>query len=212
MWPRAAGRRRGPDTPRAASSCLATASLNCSIPARPSSRSGNLPPSGCTMATRPRRASSQASAVCRVCNAWSSPTTRLCETPTLARVHGTRDPVHSGLAASLENPDRLGFPEAKTIVLCMRTNASVELDAGTKTFASGLLADLIAALRRSREGDLVAVVSGDPSIGPELEAWCRFTRNSLVDVAVEESRTRWVLRYGQAPEHVGEDRPVRSRL
>jgi pyruvate-formate lyase-activating enzyme/TusA-related sulfurtransferase len=94
----------------------------------------------------------------------------------------------------------------------MRTNANVELDAGTKTFASGLLPDLIAALRRSRKGDLVAVISGDPRIGPELEAWCRFTRNSLVDVAVEEGRTRWVLRYGEVPENIGEDRPVGSRL
>lgn len=94
----------------------------------------------------------------------------------------------------------------------MRTNANIELDAGAKTFASGLLPDLIAALRRSREGDLVAVISGDPSIGPELEAWCRFTRNSLVDTAVEDGRTRWVLRYGEASEHVGEDRPVGSRL
>ena len=95
----------------------------------------------------------------------------------------------------------------------MTTPANVELDAGTKTFASGLLPDLIAALRRSREGDLVAVVSGDPNIGPELEAWCRFTRNSLVDVAVEEGRTRWVLRYGEAPENIGEEnRPVGSRL
>jgi organic radical activating enzyme/TusA-related sulfurtransferase len=94
----------------------------------------------------------------------------------------------------------------------MRTNANVELDAGTKTFASGLLPDLIAALRRSRKGDLVAVISGDPGIGPELEAWCRFTRNSLVDVAVEGGRTRWVLRYGEARENVGEDRPVGSRL
>src|SRR5260370_29439306 len=112
---------------------------------------------------------------------------------------------------NLETPDRLGFLEPKTIVHRMKTNANVELDAGTKTFASGLLPDLIAALRRSREGDLVAVISGDPSIGPELEAWCRFTRNSFVYVAVEESRTRWVLRYGQAPEHVREDRPVGSR-
>jgi len=94
----------------------------------------------------------------------------------------------------------------------MKTNANVELDAGTKTFASGLLPDLIAALRLSRKGDLVAVISGDPSIGPELETWCRFTRNSLVDIAAEGGRTRWVLRYGQAPEHVGEDRPIGSRL
>jgi hypothetical protein len=101
---------------------------------------------------------------------------------------------------NLKTLDRLGFPEAKTIVHCMRTNANVELDAGTKTFASGLLPDLIAALRRSRKGDLVSVISGDPSVGPELEAWCRFTRNSLVDIAVEEGRTHWVLRYGEAPE------------
>jgi pyruvate-formate lyase-activating enzyme len=94
----------------------------------------------------------------------------------------------------------------------MRINVNVELDAGTKIFASGLLPDLIAALRRSRKGDLVAVISDDPSIGPELEAWCRFTRNSLIDTAVEEGRTRWVLRYGEPPENVGEDRPVGSRL
>ncbi len=94
----------------------------------------------------------------------------------------------------------------------MKTNANVELDAGTKTFASGLLPDLIAALRLSRKGDLVAVISGDPGIGPELETWCRFTRNSLVDIAVEGGRTRWVLRYGEALENVGEDRPIGSRL
>ncbi len=94
----------------------------------------------------------------------------------------------------------------------MRTSANVELDAGTKTFASGLLPDLIAALRRSRKGDLVAIISGDPGLGPDLESWCRFTRNSLVDVSVENGRTRWVLRHGEAPEDVGEDRPVGSRL
>ena len=94
----------------------------------------------------------------------------------------------------------------------MRTIASVELDAGSKTFASGLLPDLIAALRRSRKGDLVAVISTDPGIGSELEAWCRFTRNSLVETAIEEGHTRWVLRYGEAPQNVGDDRPVGSRL
>jgi pyruvate-formate lyase-activating enzyme len=92
----------------------------------------------------------------------------------------------------------------------MRT--SIEVDASSKTFASGLLPDLIAALRRCRKGDLVAVTSSDPDIGPELETWCRFTRNSLVDTAIEEGRTRWVLRYGEASEKVGEDRPVGSRL
>jgi pyruvate-formate lyase-activating enzyme/TusA-related sulfurtransferase len=94
----------------------------------------------------------------------------------------------------------------------MRINANVELDAGTKTFASGLLPDLIAALRRSRRGDLVAVISDDPGIGRELESWCRFTHNSLIDTAVEEGRTRCVFRFGEPPENVGDDRPVGSRL
>jgi organic radical activating enzyme/TusA-related sulfurtransferase len=94
----------------------------------------------------------------------------------------------------------------------MITRPHVELDAGSKTFASGLLPDLIAALRRCHKGDLVAVTSGDPSLGPELEAWCRFTRNTLVDVVVEEGRTRWVLRHGEAPANAGEDRPIGSRL
>lgn len=93
----------------------------------------------------------------------------------------------------------------------MTTHTHVELDAGSKTFASGLLPDLIAALRRCRKGDLLAV-TGDPNLGPELEAWCRFTRNSLVDVATGNGRTRWVLRHGEAPANVGEDRPVGSRL
>jgi organic radical activating enzyme/TusA-related sulfurtransferase len=90
--------------------------------------------------------------------------------------------------------------------------ADVELDAGSRTFATGLLPELIGALRQCRRGDLVAVTSSDPALGPELEAWCRFTRNSLVDVAKEEGRTRWVLRHGEAPANVGEDRPVGSRL
>jgi organic radical activating enzyme/TusA-related sulfurtransferase len=94
----------------------------------------------------------------------------------------------------------------------MMTIADVEVDAGSKTFATGLLPELIAALRRCGRGDLVAVVSSNPALGPELEAWCRFTRNSLVDVAEEEGRTRWVMRHGEAPTNVDGDRPVGSRL
>jgi pyruvate-formate lyase-activating enzyme/TusA-related sulfurtransferase len=94
----------------------------------------------------------------------------------------------------------------------MITIADVDVDAGSKTFATGLLPELISALRQCRRGDLVAVTSRDPALGPELEAWCRFTRNSLVDVTEEEGRTRWVLRHGEAPANVGEDRPVGSRL
>ena len=74
--------------------------------------------------------------------------------------------------------------------------ADIDLDIGRKTFASGLLPELIAVLRRSRPGDLVAVVGDEPGIGPELETWCRFTGNPLLETTVENGRTRWVFRYG----------------
>lgn len=90
--------------------------------------------------------------------------------------------------------------------------ATIELDAGQKTFASGLLPELIAALRRSRPGDLVAIVSAEASIGRELETWCRFTGNALVEYTAEETRGRWVIRCGKAPGLAENNRPVGSRL
>ena len=94
----------------------------------------------------------------------------------------------------------------------MRTKANIELDAGAKTFAAGLLPELIAALRRSRPGDLLAIISGEAGVGADLEAWCRFTRNTLIDTTVKAGRTRWVIRYGEAPANADADRPVGSRL
>ena len=93
----------------------------------------------------------------------------------------------------------------------MRMKAAFELDAGTKTFASGLLPELIDALRRSHPGDLVAI-RGEANMGADLEAWCRFTRNTLVDTTVESGRMRWVIRYGEAPANADADRPIGSRL
>ncbi|MBV8114718.1 MAG: radical SAM protein [Silvibacterium sp.] len=90
--------------------------------------------------------------------------------------------------------------------------ADIDLDIRRKTFASGLLPELIAVLRRSRPGDLVAVVSDEESIGPELETWCRFTGNSLVEAAVEKGRARWVFRCGTVPAPAEDNRPVGSRL
>jgi uncharacterized Fe-S cluster-containing radical SAM superfamily protein len=89
--------------------------------------------------------------------------------------------------------------------------ADVNLDIGRQTFASGLLSELIAVLRRSRPGDLVAVVGDEEGVGLELERWCRFTGNSLLEATVENGRARFVFRCGAAP--VPEDnRPVGSRL
>jgi sulfatase maturation enzyme AslB (radical SAM superfamily) len=94
----------------------------------------------------------------------------------------------------------------------MPVRANFELDAGAKTFASGLLAELIAVLHRTRPGDLVAVISAQATVGVELETWCRFTRNSLVDTTIEAGRNRWVIRCGEAPPNADAERPIGSRL
>jgi uncharacterized Fe-S cluster-containing radical SAM superfamily protein len=93
----------------------------------------------------------------------------------------------------------------------MRREAKIELDAGDRTFATGLLADLIAALRRSRDGDLLAITGDESTVGADLDAWCRFTGNSLVGTTIEPHGTRWVIRYGAAPVDPHPER-VGSRL
>src|SRR5271154_4740261 len=94
----------------------------------------------------------------------------------------------------------------------MPNEANVELDAGLKSFATGLLPELIGALRRCGPGDLLAVVSSEKTLGIDLGARCRFTRNTLVDTTVESGRTRWVIRCGEVPANADADRPVGSRL
>jgi uncharacterized radical SAM superfamily Fe-S cluster-containing enzyme len=88
----------------------------------------------------------------------------------------------------------------------------LELDAGTKNFSSGLLPELIAALRRSRPGELISVISDDESVGPELERWCRFTGNPIVESSVANGRSRWIFRCGAIANEAEGDRPVGSRL
>jgi pyruvate-formate lyase-activating enzyme/TusA-related sulfurtransferase len=94
----------------------------------------------------------------------------------------------------------------------MPLRADFELDAGTRTFATGLLPELIAVLRRAQPGDLIAVISSEASVGVDLDVWCQFTRNSLVDTSVEDGRSRWVVRCGEAPRPTDAERPVGSRL
>jgi pyruvate-formate lyase-activating enzyme len=90
--------------------------------------------------------------------------------------------------------------------------ANIELNVGPKTFASGLLPELIVALGRSRPGDLVAVVGTEKSVGAELETWCRFTGNPMVEATVDEGRARWVFRCGAVAAPGENNRPVGSRL
>ena len=90
----------------------------------------------------------------------------------------------------------------------MALRAHIELDAGSKTFATGLLIELIAALRSRHIGDLLAVVSANRALGADLEAWCRFTRNTLVDASIEQDRYRWVIRCGEAPAEADREAPA----
>jgi hypothetical protein len=94
----------------------------------------------------------------------------------------------------------------------MPLKASVELDAGEKTLATGLLPALIAAFQRCRPGDLFAISGAGAELGAELDAWCRFTRNSLVETVVETGRKRWIIRRGEAPANAEDERPIGSRL
>ena len=88
----------------------------------------------------------------------------------------------------------------------------IKLDIGRKTFSSGLLPELIAVLGRSRPGDLVAVIGDDAAVGPELETWCRFTGNTLIEATVLDGRMQWVFRCGSAALPAEDERPVGSRL
>lgn len=90
--------------------------------------------------------------------------------------------------------------------------ADIDLDIGRKTFASGLLPELIRVLRRSRPGDLVAVIGDEENVGPELETWCRFTGNALLEASSEQGRSRWVFRCGAVTAAEKDERPLGSRL
>jgi pyruvate-formate lyase-activating enzyme len=90
--------------------------------------------------------------------------------------------------------------------------ADIDLDINSKTFATGLLPELIAVLQRTRTGDLVAVKADDESIGPELETWCRFTGNPLLESTFEKGRARWVFRCGSIDAGTQDNRPIGSRL
>ena len=100
----------------------------------------------------------------------------------------------------------------RVIIHRIAMKANIQLDIGRKTFASGLLPELIAVLRRSRAGDLVAIVGAETGIGAELETWCRFTGNALVESAVEDGCGRWMIRCGPVPAPAESNRPVGSRL
>lgn len=91
-------------------------------------------------------------------------------------------------SGSIGNGRRSDEQASEAVKCTLPMKADIDLNIGRKTFASGLLPELIAALRRIGPGDLVAVAGDDESIGPDLETWCRFTGNSLVEGPDENGR------------------------
>jgi sulfatase maturation enzyme AslB (radical SAM superfamily) len=77
--------------------------------------------------------------------------------------------------------------------------ADIDLDIGARTFASGILAELIAVLRSTRPGALVAVVGDEASVG-------------LLEATTDKDRMRWVFRCGNNAAFGEDSRPVGSRL
>lgn len=92
--------------------------------------------------------------------------------------------------------------------------SGIEINADGRTFASGLLLDLVSALRRTAAGNVLAVTAADPAtIEADLEAWSRTTGHAIIARTVEGGRTRWLLRHGAAAhQDVDDVRPLGERL
>src|SRR5512144_2503007 len=72
---------------------------------------------------------------------------------------------------------------------------TAEVRAGAKDFSTGLLNDLLAALRDLADGDLLSL-HGPARLGPDLDRWARFTGNAIVEVTPEGETSRFLVRTG----------------
>jgi pyruvate-formate lyase-activating enzyme len=88
--------------------------------------------------------------------------------------------------------------------------ARLEVQGGARDLASGLLFELVRALRSVGAGELVALTSTAPGMAHDLELWSRLTGNAIVLVSREGEAARFVVRSGEAPRE--DERPLGSRL
>jgi pyruvate-formate lyase-activating enzyme len=95
----------------------------------------------------------------------------------------------------------------------LKVEPDLELDAGDRTFASGLLLDLVSALQRAADGDLFALTSRNPAaIETDLQSWSRLTGHAIIARMIDGDRTRWVIRRGQGAIERSDERPLGARL
>jgi pyruvate-formate lyase-activating enzyme/TusA-related sulfurtransferase len=89
----------------------------------------------------------------------------------------------------------------------------IDIDAGTRTFAGGLLLELVSALRQTATGELVGLTSAEPAaVETDLEAWSRLTGHAIVARDAALGRVRWVIRHGAVEVSEADARPVGERL
>jgi uncharacterized Fe-S cluster-containing radical SAM superfamily protein len=94
-----------------------------------------------------------------------------------------------------------------------RLPARIEIDAGQRTFATGLMLELVSAFRRTSPGDLVALsTTTGPQLEADLRAWSRLTGHAIVGSTREDGRVRWVVRHGAAVPSSDDERPLGERL
>ena len=89
----------------------------------------------------------------------------------------------------------------------------LQLEVGDRTFASGVLLDLLSALRQTTAGDLIALTGRDAAaLDSDLDAWSRLAGHSIVARTTNEAGTRWVIRHGAARVNDVHERPLGERL
>jgi pyruvate-formate lyase-activating enzyme len=94
----------------------------------------------------------------------------------------------------------------------MKLKAAVEIVGEAKTFASGLLLELIGAMQATQSGDLIGLTSALPSVAADLEAWSHLSGHAIVGATDENGARRWVIRHGPAPAADAPERPLGRHL
>jgi len=90
----------------------------------------------------------------------------------------------------------------------MAAPAELEIAAAGRTFASGLLVEIVRGLQQVAPGELLAIV-GDAEIDHDLRVWSTLTGHAIVEQTPHGAgQQRWVVRHGSAEGVGNEEAPT----